>query len=219
MKKNSNPNVRRKFSRLMLTLSGVLLAALFALTGCETGHFENPPHAGTAAEPAHAETVLLREGDTVKISFPASPNLDATQQIRRDGKITLSLVGEVAATGLTTAELQQKLIKLFAPQISSKEVTVVLQSSSFPVFVTGSVVRPGKILSDHPLTALGAVMEAGGFDYTTANLKAVKIIRNENGKMKNYKLNLKNVLDGKDNQPFYLQPDDIIYVPERLSLF
>ena len=219
MKNNSNPNTGAKFPRLMLTLSGVLLAAMFALTGCETAHFENPPHAGTAAEPAHAETILLREGDTVKISFPASPNLDATQQIRRDGKITLSLVGEVEAAGLTTAELQQKLIKLFAPQISSKEVTVVLQSSSFPVFVTGSVVHPGKVLSDHPLTALEAVMEAGGFDYTTANLKAVKIIRNENGTMKNYKVNLKNVLDGKDNQPFYLKPDDIIYVPERLALF
>jgi len=218
MKKKSNPNALLKFLRSTLTLSGVLLAALFTLTGCETGHFEKPPHA-TGAEPAHAETILLREGDTVKISFPASPNLDATQQIRRDGKITLSLVGEVAAAGLTTAELQQKLLKLFAPQISSKEVTVVLQSSSFPVFVTGSVIRPGKISSDHPLTALEAVMEAGGFDYTTANLKAVKIIRNENGTMKNYKVNLKNVLDGKDNQPFYLKPDDIIYVPERLSLF
>ena len=80
-------------------------------------------------------------------------------------------------------------------------------------------IHPGKILSDHPITALEAVMEAGGPDYTTANLKAVKVIRNENGTMKNYKVNLKAVLDGDNTQPFYLKPDDIIYVTERFQMF
>jgi protein involved in polysaccharide export with SLBB domain len=92
-------------------------------------------------------------------------------------------------------------------------------ASSFPVFVTGAVVHPGKILSDHPLTALDAVMEAGGFVLTTANLKDVRVIRNENGVMKKYSLNLKLLLDGKDSQPFYLEPSDIIFVPERFTFF
>ncbi len=96
---------------------------------------------------------------------------------------------------------------------------MALQSSSFPVFVTGAVVRPGKVLSDHPLTALEAVMEAGGFDYTTANTRAVKIIRNQDGVMKHYVVNLQRILDGKGGAPFYLQPDDIIYVSERFELF
>jgi len=60
----------------------------------------------------------------------------------------------VDAAGLTPDALQKKLIDLYAPQISSKEVTVAVQSSAFPVFVNGSVVHPGKILSDHPITAL-----------------------------------------------------------------
>jgi len=218
MNNNSTPNSNLPLPWLLMKLSGVLLAALFILNGCATPE-PAKSSAKAAVETVHSEMITLREGDTLKISFPASPNLDATQQIRRDGKITLPLVGEVDAAGMTPDELQQKLIKLFAPQISSKEVTVVLQSSSFPVFVTGSVVHPGKILTDHPLTALEAVMEAGGFDYTTANLKAVKIIRNENGTMKNYRVNLKLVLDGKDDKPFYLKPSDIVYVPERLSLF
>jgi polysaccharide biosynthesis/export protein len=116
--------------------------------------------------------------------------------------------------------LQDSLIKLYATQIASKEITVSLQSSSFPIFVTGAVVHPGKIMSDHPITALEAVMESGGFDYATANLKAVKIIRNENGEMKHYIVNLKRVLDGdKDEKPFYLKPQDIIYVSERFELF
>jgi len=155
----------------------------------------------------------------LKISFPCSPNLDTTQQIRRDGKITMPLVGEVDAVGLTPDALQKKLIELYAPQISSKEITVAIQTSTFPVYVNGSVIHPGKILSDHPITVLEAVMEAGGFDYNTANLKSVKVIRNENGVMKNYPVNLKAILDGKSEKPFYLQPSDIVFVPERFQMF
>jgi len=195
--------------------SGIFLAALLTFTGCASTKGGKPP-----ATPAiHSETIILRAGDILEVSFPGSANLDSTQQIRRDGKIVLPLVGEVDAAGISPDALQENLIKLYAAQLSSKEVVVSLKSSSFPVFVTGSVIHPGKILSDHPITALEAVMEAGGPDYTTANLKAVKVIRNENGTMKNYKVNLKAVLDGDNTQPFYLKPDDIIYVTERFQMF
>ncbi len=59
------------------------------------------------------------------------------------------------------------------------------------------MLRPGKISSDHPITALEAIMEAGGFDYTKANLKNVKVIRQEGSQTKNYILNLKRVMEGK----------------------
>ena len=123
------------------------------------------------------------------------------------------------AISLTPDELQQKLVQLYASQITTKQITVVLEASSFPVFVTGCVIRPGKVLADHPLTALEAVMEAGGPDYATANLKTVRVSRNHHGKMENYILNLKAVLQGKDTKPFYLQPDDIVFVPERFAVF
>jgi polysaccharide export outer membrane protein len=139
--------------------------------------------------------------------------------IGRDGKINLPLIGDVDAVGLTTAELEKKLVDLYAPQLSSKQITVQVQSSSFPFYVTGMVLHPGKILTDHPITALEAVMEAGGFDYSKADLKDVTVIRRENGIMKNYKLNLKAVLDGRQSDPFYLKPDDIVYVPERFNMF
>ena len=158
-----------------------LPATLLLLTGCQTPPKPKP----AAADTGHSESIVLREGDVLKISFPGSPNLDTTQQIRRDGKISLSLVGEVEAAGKTPDELQAKLIELYAPQISSKEVTVEVESSSFPVFITGCVLRPGKILSDHPMTVLEAIMEAGGFDYTRANIKSVRVIRLENGVSEN----------------------------------
>ncbi len=197
-------------------LAALLLAAALVFTGCTT----NPvPDAAATPAKVHAELIILREGDALKISFPGSPNLDTTQQIRRDGKITLPLVGEVDAAGQTPDALREKLVALYAPQIASKEVNVLVQSSAFPIFVNGAVVHPGKIQSDHPITALEAVMEAGGFDYNRADLKNVKIIRNENGVMRNIKLNLKNVMDGKEEQPFYLKPSDIVYVPERFQMF
>jgi protein involved in polysaccharide export with SLBB domain len=85
--------------------------------------------------------------------------------------------------------------------------------------VTGAVLRPGKVLSNHPITALEAIMEAGGFNYAKANLKSVAVIRHEQGQVKNYTLNLKLVLEGKPSTPFYLKPSDIVYVPERFAWF
>jgi polysaccharide export outer membrane protein len=197
-------------------LTGLLLLSLIGICGCATSPTDKVAQQTAAAR---SDVIVLREGDVVKIYFPGSANLDTVQPIRRDGKINLLLIGEVDAAGLTPEELKQKLIKLYASQITSKEITVTVQSSSFPVFVTGSVVHPGKVLTDHPLTALEAVMEAGGVDYNTANLKAVKIIRQENGTTRNYTVNLKAILSGEDNKSFYLKPGDIVYVPERFTLY
>jgi len=143
--------------------------------------------------------------------------LSTSQTIRRDGKITLSGVGEVTAAGLTPNELQDLLLKLYAKDLLDKTVEVAVQSSSFPVFVTGAVARPGKILSDRPITALEAILEAGGFAEATANRKDVTVSRNVNGHMEHFKLNLKDVLNGSSTQVFYLQPADIVFVPTRFS--
>ena len=187
-------------------------------TANAVAHSTTPAPATPATSPV-PNTYVLREGDVLKISFPGSPNLNSIQQIRTDGKITLQLVGDVNAAGLTPDALQKELMNLYAPQLSSKEVTVEVQSSSFPVYVTGAVLRPGKVSTDHSITALEAIMEAGGFDYTKANLKDVTVIRQEEGQTKKYTLDLKLVLEGKAGEPFHLKPGDIIYVPEKFSWF
>jgi polysaccharide biosynthesis/export protein len=214
---------RRIFSRMPLCLA-LSVSALFA--GCKEQSSFSPTNTpkmqgaqtGELAQKS-TESLDLREGDVLNIFFPGSPTLNSTQVIRRDGKINLPLIGDVDAAGMTPKALEAKLLELYAPQLSSKQVTVQVQSSSFPFYVTGMVLRPGKILSDHPITALEAVMEAGGFDYSKADLKDVTVIRRENNVMKNYKLNLKAVLDGRETNPFYLKPDDIVYVPERFNMF
>jgi polysaccharide export outer membrane protein len=225
-------------TRFRCCLAQLLLgtAALVLVPGCQsdnsvfqpmapvTEHSVKPVIPGEPAAVAsvatnNPATYVLREGDVLKISFPGSPNLNNVQQVRTDGKITLPLVGEVQAAGMSPGDLQQKLMDLYAPQLASKEVTVDVQSSSFPVYVTGAVLHPGKILSNHPITALEAIMEAGGPDYTKANLKNVSVIRQEGHQTKNYNLNLKRIMDGQVSEPFYMKPSDIIFVPEKFSWF
>lgn len=226
--------------RLFLKFS-ILTVAAAALAGCgsTSQYYDASPTTATTSPKQAATTqaalddwatpqtdsgsspqaTVLRQGDTVKVTFPGSPNLNQTEQIRLDGKISLPLVGDVQAAGQTPDELEQNLVKLYAPQLSSSDVTVAIESSSFPVFVTGCVLSPGRVLSSEPLTALEAIMEAGGFDYARANLREIHVIRRENSSSQSYVLNLKSVLTGDEKNDFYLQPNDIVYVPEKFSWF
>ena len=217
------------------------LAVLALATGCQTSYpfpAQNPPPGTNApevialrnspefqrlerGEPATnaPEVITLREGDVLKISFPANPNLNTTQPIRRDGMISMPLVGELKAAGRTPKQLEKDLANAYSTQLLSKEVTVEVQSSTFPVYVSGAVLRPGKIVTDHSLTALEAVMEAGGPDYAKADLKRVVVVRQEADRSQKYTLNLKLVMEGKGGEPFYLKPGDTIYVPEKFTWF
>lgn len=202
-----------------------LLAVLSAQIGCTSA--VSPGTTGTAAAGMNGDAVrgpggalVLQPGDVIKISLPGTAGMDTTQTIRRDGKLSLALVGEVEAAGSTPSQLQEALQKLYAPQLVSSEVLVTIVSSNFTAFVSGAVLRPGKISSDRPLTVLQAVMEAGGFDYAKANLKEVAVIRQEDsGRTRRFTFNLKNVLEGKQTEPFYLHTSDVVFVPERFALF
>jgi polysaccharide biosynthesis/export protein len=191
----------------------IIVAAVVFMAGCATSSTTKIPTAPVV------EAQSLRSGDVIKIAFPGAPTLDTTQQIRRDGKINLHLVGEVPAANLTPATLEKNLAGLYASELVSKEVRVTVVSSAFTVFVTGAVVRPGKLTPDRLLTAFEAIMEAGGFDVAKADTKAVTVIRQESGQTKNFTLNLKAVLEGKNAQPFYLEAYDVVYVPEKFSWF
>jgi polysaccharide biosynthesis/export protein len=198
----------------------LLFILIFTVTGCQTDDFGTAPQPlSDASKQVQSEPLTLREGDMLNIAFPGSPTLDTTQQIRTDGKIVLSLVGEVTAAGKTPEELQNELLKLYGSQVAAKQIIVTVQSPTIPVYVTGAVLRSGPVVVNHPVSALDAIMEAGGFDYTKANLKAVVVIRQEKDRTVRYKLNLKKALQGSEGEPFYLKPYDIIYVPERFTWF
>lgn len=199
--------------------AAVALLVWLGGSGCQTPIDVSKLPEATEKQP---EVVRLSEGDTVKVTFHGAPDLDTSQQIRRDGRISLPTLGEFKAVGLSPVEMEKELIQAFGSQLQTKAVSVAVVSSSFPIYVTGAVLRPGKLMADRPMTALGAIMEAGGFDYTKANLKAVTIVRQSNGPSNHYTrftLNFKQIFKGDQNTPFQLQPGDVIFVPERFSWF
>ena len=201
-------------SRASATLAPLFLAVSSLFLSACTGPALPPSQASGELEPQ-----ILHVGDVVRIAFPGTPNLDSTQQIRRDGKINLEIVGEVKAIDKAPAELEKELIKLYSPHLVAKDVKVTVVSSTFSVFVTGAVMRPGKLQLERAVTAFEAIMEAGGFDMEKANMKAVVVIRNEGGTIKRYELNLKAVLDGKPSEPFKLKPFDTVFVAEKFKWF
>ena len=191
------------------------MSVVMAFVGaCVSPSALTPPPARTAPD-----VQTLNPGDVVKISFPGAQNLDTTQQIRRDGRINLYMIGEIKAADKSPADFEKELVQAYSSQLVSKEIKVTVITSSFAVFVTGAVVKPGKIMPDRALTAFDAIMEAGGFDSAKANAKEVRVIRQEDGQTKTYTLNLKAVLDGASGEPFYLKSHDVIYVPEKISWF
>lgn len=164
------------------------------------------------------EAAAIIEGDVLSISFPAAGELNTSQKVRRDGRITLPLVGEVVVAGLTPTELETALLALYDKQLVTKEVSVSITSSSYAFYVNGAVLRAGKQMSDRSLTALEAIMEAGG-PSPSANLKKVTVLRREGEDFTLYKINLKDVLSGKKKGVFQIQPADIITVPEKFVIF
>lgn len=199
------------------------LVASLLFAGCETtaptGSSEPTAQVAPAQVAPTPEVLTLKEGDVIRISFPGVPSMDTTQQVRQDGRVSLPMQGEYLVTGKTTEGLTKELEEFYAPKLVSKEVTVTLVSSSFSVYVIGAVLRPGKVQSDRALSAFEAIMNAGGFDTSRANMQAVTIIREENGQTRNYTVNLQTILEGKSSTPFYLKRSDTVFVPERFSWF
>lgn len=172
-----------------------------------------------SAPPVPAEAYIskpsgnLAPGDEINVTFSGAPELNTRQKIQPNGKVSLPTVGDVSAGGRTITALQQQLTSLYQPHLQDPTVVVSLAGASAGVYVSGEVLRAGKIPLDRPMTALEAVMEAGGFT-KFANPKQVIVVRNQGGKSRRYVLNMNEALYGKDSTPFYVRAYDVIYVKQ-----
>jgi polysaccharide export outer membrane protein len=175
------------------------------------------PVPGTTA--IFGQTNLLHEGDTLDISFQYSTNFTTTQKISFDGLLNLQAVGQVKAAGKTPLQLQAELLRLYGPLVKDDVITVKVVAAVASIYVSGAVIRPGKIALERPMTVMEAIMEAGGFDPTRALLSQVAVLRLESGRQVVYHVNAKRILKGEDDLPFYLKPFDIVNVPTKLLSF
>jgi polysaccharide export outer membrane protein len=201
------------FSRMRQEVRFLAVAFLFLslALGCQGGKAvlkdeEIPPQP--------VAKVTFGPGDVLDVKFFHAPELNESQTVRPDGRITLQLVGEVPVAGKSPDELRAELTRLYTPELKNPEVAVIARSFyERRVYVGGEVKTPGLIAMPGPLTALEAIMQAGGFNARTAQRKNVVIIRHKDGKRYGCALDLSGALKGEEGRPFYLEPHDIVYVP------
>jgi len=158
--------------------------------------------------------MVLHSGDKLELKFYYAPELNDTQVIRPDGKITLQLLGDIQAAGRTPGEFTQDLQAAYSTQLKYPQVSVIVRESQLSkIYVTGEVERPGAIDMGGDMSVLDAVMTVGGFNMTTAATDSVIVMRQENGKRVGYKVNLHDALVGGEHTGFALAPQDIVFVP------
>ena len=164
------------------------------------------------------QNTKLSPGDTIEIRFFFTPDLNKIQTIRPDGKIVLQLVGEITAAGKTPSELSTELYSHYSDYFKQLDIAVFVESySSNYVYVGGEVNNPGNIEMGRKLTALEAIMLAGGIISENASYKKIVIIRQKEGKWIQFEMNLAEVLDGESDEPFYLETLDIVFIPSRYA--
>ena len=181
---------------------------------CMLSSCTSAPQVYPAAQPV--SKVVLAPGDQIEIKFAHSQEFNETQTIRPDGKIEMQFVGEVDAAGKTPAELRDELKQLFGQHLKYPQLAVFVRTwDDNKVYVGGEVKTPGIVAMPGRLTALEAIMAAGGFNLQTAT-KNVVVVRLHDGQTQGIALDLDATLkSGESAAAFFLQPRDIIYVPQK----
>ena len=172
-----------------------------------------PRAVGSVAE-VPGEYVIGPE-DVLGIVFWRDADMTGDVTVRPDGKITLPLVGDILAVGLTPGGLKEAIEKAATKYQKDPTVTVVVrQINSRKVYITGMVATPGAYPLTGPRTVMQVIALAGGLT-EFADKKNITILRVEGGQTKTFRLNYSDVAKGKNTQQnILLKPGDVITVPE-----
>jgi polysaccharide biosynthesis/export protein len=171
-----------------------------------------------ASQPAKAATedpnYSIAPEDVLTIDVWKEPEISRTVPVRRDGKISLPLLNDLQAAGLTPTQLGSEIVEKLRATIVHPQVTVIVtQMSSLRIYILGQVTRGGAYPLVPDMTVMQALSIAGGFT-PYANLKKVYVMRRENGADRIYSLNYKEVINGrKTEQNIHLKAGDTIVVP------
>jgi polysaccharide export outer membrane protein len=173
-----------------------------------TRAFEKP--ASVVVDPSY----IIGPQDVLEISVWKEPDFTTrTAPVRPDGKISLPLINDVQAAGLTPVQLAASLAVMLRKYLTQPQVTVIVtQTNSKRVYVLGEMNHPGPIPLLPGLTVLQALSSAGGFNQF-ANQKKIYVLRTEGGKETRYPFNYKKAIRGDITQNILLQAGDTIVVP------
>jgi polysaccharide export outer membrane protein len=171
-----------------------------------------PAAAIAPARPWNEQEYRLGPGDELRVDVYKQADFSQSLQVRPDGKITLPLVGDIAAAGRTSIELRDSITESLKEYITNPVVTVIVQkATSAQVYLIGEVVTPGTQIMQGPLTALQALAQAGGLK-EFADRGDIRILRKTATGTQTIPFDYKAALKGKAD-PLNLQPGDTIVVP------
>lgn len=201
-------------SQVRLLLVGALFCASFTVA-------QEPGAQKTDSAPKTAPTAAVTDPDykigpqdVLRIDVWKEPDISRTIPVRPDGKISLPLLNDVQASGLTAMQLAATLRESLSKYLTSPQVTVtVSEFNSRRVYITGEISHAGALPLLPGMTVLQALSSAGGFTQF-AKLKNIYVLRNEDGKQVKHPFNYKEVVKGNlPEQNILLQPGDTVVVP------
>lgn len=172
---------------------------------------QRPPRLTTVTE----ERYRLQPGDVLEVQFRYSPEFNQTITVQPDGYISLEIGGDLKVAGMTVEETRRLILKKAGERLQDPVATVVLKEFQRPYFVVaGEVAQPGKIEMRERVTAIQAIMLAGGMK-EAARSSQVVVFRKINSDMAEVKLlNLKSIKRTGDlENDLTLQPGDMVFVP------
>ena len=199
--------MRKLFSIGIRTIIVLLLSVSFSLSQEEQGATDKP---------VDNPNYVIGPEDVLYIQVWKEEALTRTVPVRSDGMISLPLINEVQASGLTPLQLGESLTEKFKKFIENPTVTVVVtEANSFKVFVSGEVRTPGVYRLRAETTLLQIISLAGDFT-NEADPRKIVIIRREHGKDKRLEVNYREIIDGTNlGSNFVLGPGDTVFVPPR----
>lgn len=190
-----------------------LLIAICLLTSASAAiaQQQRAPRLTTVTE----ERYRLQPGDVLEVQFRYSPEFNQTVSVQPDGYISLEIGGDLKVAGLTVEQTREAILKRASARLQDPVATIVLKEFQKPYFVvSGEVNTPGKIEMRERVTALQAIMLAGGMK-EGANSGQVVVFHNINSDTAEVKLlNLKSIRRTADlENDLTLQPGDMVFVP------
>jgi polysaccharide export outer membrane protein len=156
---------------------------------------------------------LIGADDVLLVSVWKEPDLTITLPVRPDGNISMPLLNDVPAAGLSPTQLAASITKKLKKYVADPRVTVIVtQINSQKVYVTGEVLHTGAIQLLPNMTVLQALADAGFTQF--ANTKGIYVLRDENGRQQKIPVNYKRLVKGQAiDQNIILKPGDTIVVP------
>jgi|SRR5215471_4145534 len=194
-----------------VALAGLMAAGAHAQTAQNAKRNDSTTGDNSQLSAPNNSTYVIGPQDSLHVAVWKESDLTATLPVRPDGKISLPLLNDVQASGLTPMQLADSITEKLKKYVTDPRVTVVVTAmNSQRIYVLGEVLHSGPIALSPDMTVLQALATTGFTQF--ANTKGIYVLRQENGKQQKIPVNYKQLIKG-NAQNVFLKPGDTIVVP------